>query len=226
MDSIKEAEKKLAGRKAPEFLKNGMVVGLGSGSTVPYAIERIAELVSQGLQITMVSTSNKTSALAKKCKLEISGIDSIDRIDVTIDGADEVDPNMRGIKGGKGALLFEKIVASISDKNIWIVDSSKLVEKLGKFPLSVEVVPFGLKTVLAEFQRRGFKSEIRVREGEKYLTDSGNYIVDLHLGSIENPEELDVELNMIPGVVENGLFVGYADMVIVGRGKETEITSR
>jgi ribose 5-phosphate isomerase A len=142
---------------------------------------------------------------------------------LTIDGADEVDPDFNGIKGGGGALLFEKVVAKSSDKNLWVVNAAKIVEKLGAFPLPIEVVPYALTNVFKKLESKGYNPKIRMKEGEKYLTDSGNYIIDAGLGVIEDAYKLEAELNMIPGVVENGLFLGVVDIVIVGKGDDVEI---
>jgi ribose 5-phosphate isomerase A len=153
--------KKLAGRKATEFIKDGMIVGLGTGSTVYHTIIRVGELVAEGLKIQAVCTSLKTRDLACSLKIPCLSLDEVNQIDLTIDGADEIDPSGNGIKGGKGALLYEKIVASNSRQNIWVVSEYKLVKKLGTFPLPVEVIPFGHVILLRKFEELGFHPVLR-----------------------------------------------------------------
>lgn len=219
-------EKQLAAEKSIEFVKDGMTLGLGTGSTVFFLVKKLAELVKQGLNIKCVSTSNQTSELAKSLGIKIVNLNEVDHIDLTIDGADEVDKNLNGIKGGGGALLFEKIVAKASNKVIWIVDSSKYVKKLGKFPLPVEIISFGSKQLLKRFTDNGYKPEIRKNGSDIYITDSGNRIIDLHLNEIEDSLKLEQEIKLIPGVVEVGLFNNIVNMVIVGKENSTEIVSR
>lgn len=216
-------EKKLAGEKAAEFIKDDMIVGLGTGSTVYYTIAKLGEMVKEGLKIKAVSTSTATTNLARSLGIELFPIDEIESIDITIDGADEVDEMFNGIKGGGGALLFEKIVASASKKNIWVVDSKKVVKTLGKFPLPVEVIPFGHKHLYKKFEDKGMNPVIRKVEHNYFLTDSNNNIIDLNLSSIENPQELSNWLKGLPGVVENGLFLNYADVVIIGKDNDVEL---
>jgi ribose 5-phosphate isomerase A len=219
-------EKQLAAEKSIEFIKDGMTLGLGTGSTVFFLINKLAELVEQGLKVKCVSTSNQTSELANMLGIKIVNLSEVDHIDLTIDGADEVDQNLNGIKGGGGALLFEKIVAAASEKIIWIVDSSKYVKKLGKFPLPVEVVPFGSNQIIKKFKDCGYSPMIRKNKSEIYITDSGNEIIDLHLNEIEDSIKLEREIKLMPGVVEVGLFNNIANTVIIGKENSTEIISR
>jgi len=219
-------EKQLAAEKSIEYIKDGMTLGLGTGSTVFYLVNKLAELVKQGLNVTCVSTSNQTSELAKNLGIKIVNLNEVAFIDLTIDGADEVDPNLNGIKGGGGALLFEKIVAKVSKKVIWIVDSSKFVNHLGKFPLPVEIIQFGSKFLLHRFDELGFNPELRERDENIFITDSGNFIVDLHLNKITDPINLEAEIKMMQGVVEVGLFNNIADEVIIGKNNSTEILKR
>jgi len=219
-------EKQLAAEKSIEFIKDGMIVGLGTGSTVFFLVNKLAELVKQGLNITCVSTSNQTSELAKSLGIKILNLNDVDQIDLTIDGADEVDKNLNGIKGGGGALLYEKIVAKASNKVIWIVDSSKFVEKLGRFPLPVEIISFGSKQLFNRFDELGFSPQIRKNGNNNFITDSGNLIVDLHLNEINDAIFLERQIKLMHGVVEVGLFNNIADTVIVGKEKSTEIFSR
>jgi ribose 5-phosphate isomerase A len=218
-----DKEKELAGTKVSDFIEDGMILGLGTGSTFYYAIQKIGEMVKEGLKITAVSTSSATGKLAESYNIPLLSIDDVDEIDLTIDGADEIDPNFNGIKGGGGALLFEKVVAKSSKKNLWVVNAAKMVDKLGAFPLPIEVVPYALINVFKKLEKRGYNPKIRMKEGEKYITDSGNHIIDASLGVIEDPCKVEVELNMIPGVVENGLFLDVVDIVIVGKGDGVEI---
>lgn len=219
-------EKQLAAEKSIEFIKDGMTIGLGTGSTVYFLVNKLAESVKQGLNVTCVSTSKQTSELAKSLGIKIINLNEVDHLDLTIDGADEVDQNLNGIKGGGGALLFEKIVAAASKKVIWIVDSSKYVKKLGKFPLPVEVIPFGSKQILKRFNDRGYNPKVRKNGSDIFITDSGNEIIDLHLNQIEDSLKLEQEIKLIPGVVEVGLFNNIANMVIVGKENSTEIIRR
>ena len=217
------SEKKLAAEKAVEFVKDGMIVGIGTGSTVFYAIKKLGELVQNGLNISAVSTSDSTTKLAGAEGIRLINLDKAVRPDINIDGADEADRNFNGIKGGGGALLFEKIVALSSVKNIWILDSSKNVEQLGKFPLPVEVIPFGYKRVLNIFKEMKYNPELRIKNNNSFLTDSGNFILDLHLEKIEDAGILDKEIKLITGVVETGLFINIADVIITGKNNSVEI---
>lgn len=219
-------EKKLAAEKSINFIKDGMILGLGTGSTVLFLVNKLAELVKHGLKVKCVSTSNQTSELAERLGIEIVNLNSVDHVDLTIDGADEVDNNLNGIKGGGGALLFEKIVSKASKKVIWIVDSSKFVNKLGKFPLPVEVVPFGSNHLIKKLNEAGYNPKLRMKENEIFVTDSGNRIIDLYLNEIDDSFTLERRIKIIPGVVEVGLFNNIADAVIIGRNNSTEILNR
>ena len=208
--------KKMAGIKAAEFVTDGMVVGLGTGSTAYYFVEEIGRRIKEeGLQIIAVTTSSVTSQQAEGLGIPLKSIDEVDLVDVTVDGADEVDPNFNGIKGGGGALLMEKVVAPPTKSYIWVVDESKLVEKLGAFKLPVEVVQYGAEQVFRRFERAGYKPAFRQKDGQRFVTDMKNFIIDLDLGVIENPIEFARELDHIVGVVEHGLFNQMVDKVIV-----------
>ncbi|MGZ3838499.1 MAG: ribose-5-phosphate isomerase RpiA [Flavisolibacter sp.] len=212
--------KKLAAEKAVEYIRPGMTVGLGTGTTAFFAIEKIGEMVRQGLEIHAVASSLASTAQARKNGIPMVGMTEISHIDVTIDGADEVDERGNLIKGGGGALTREKILAYNSTQFIIIVDASKLSGKLQRFPVAVEVVPFGYNLALAHLQQLGCRANIR-QQGEGFFkTDNGNWIVDCGFGMIEDPEYLNAAINLIPGVVESGLFsskmvhtiiVGYPD---------------
>ena len=220
------SEKQLAAEKSIEFINSGMILGLGTGSTVYFLVKKLAELINDGLSVKCVSTSRQTTELANSLGINIFEFNQVDYIDLTIDGADEVDENLNGIKGGGGALLFEKIAASNSKQIIWIVDSKKFVKTLGKFHLPVEVVQYGYKSLLNKFIDLGYKPVLRKKDNDIYLTDSGNYIIDLHLNEIQNPFELEMKIKMLPGVVEVGLFNNIASVVIIGRGESTQIIKR
>jgi len=207
-------EKQSVGEKAAEYVKDGMIVGLGTGSTVFYTIKKLGEMVRQGLAIKGIPTSIQTETLAREVGIPLVNFSEINRIDVAIDGADEIDSNLNLIKGGGGALLREKIIAKAANTFIVVADSSKIVETLGSFPLPVEVVPFGYEMTKKQIKELGIKPTLRQVNNQPYKTDNGNYIFDCEISSIFHTIELEQELNMIPGVVENGLFVKMADVVI------------
>lgn len=215
--------KKIVAEKAvDDYVRDGMVVGLGTGSTAYYVIMKVGELVKNGMHLKCVATSRQTEDIARDCGIEIVSLDDVDHVDVTIDGADEVDPEMQLIKGLGGALLREKIVASASLKEVIIVDESKKVEVLGtKSPLPVEVMRFGHTVSKRALERQGCKAELRMRDGEPFISDSGNYIYDCRFEKIGNPFFLETRLNVIPGVVENGLFLNTAAAVLVSSADGT-----
>lgn len=211
-------QKKLVGDKAATFIEDNMTVGLGTGSTAAYMVEAVAKRAKEeGLNLTCVSTSIATRKQATALGLNVVDLAEVDEIDLTIDGADEISPDFQGIKGGGGAHLFEKIVATNSKKNIWIVDDSKLVEQLGAFPLPVEVVKFGSEHLFTTFKERGYNPQYRMTdENTTFETDADNYIIDLHLEKISDPKALAKELKNEVGVVEHGLFIDIVNQVIVG----------
>ena len=215
VNNVKD-EKRLVGEAAAKYIEDGMIVGLGTGSTVYYTIVKLAERIKEeNMTIQAVSTSKRTTELALSLGIPILDLNEVTHVDLTIDGCDEFDPELNGIKGGGGALLFEKIVANASNKNIWVADSSKAVTQLGKFPLPVEVLPFGYTHVLKQCEDEGLHPVLRkTSEGDTYYTDSGNVIIDLHIGKIEDVRALSTWLNAIPGVIENGLFIQMTQKVI------------
>jgi ribose 5-phosphate isomerase A len=219
-------EKQIAAEYAVDYVEDGMIVGLGTGSTVAFMLNKLSQRVKTGLNIKAISTSAATTKLATTLGIKISKLDEINEIDLTIDGADEVDENLNGIKGGGGALLYEKIVASISKKNIWIVDSTKLVKTLGKFPLPVEVVQYGSSHLFKEFEKKGYKPGFRNVGKNRFITDSNNYIIDLRLERIEDPSVLDIKLKSYPGVVETGLFYNVTDLVLAGVGDSVKVINK
>lgn len=215
----KDALKKKVGIEAAKYIKNDMIVGIGTGSTVTYLIDEIARRIKEeNLTLTGVSTSNTTSKYAKKLGIPLKNIDEVDFVDLTIDGADEISADFQGIKGGGGALLFEKIVANYSKKYIWIVDESKLVDQLGTFPLPIEVVIYGAKQIYKILENKGYHPQFRYNENQDFLiTDNGNLIIDLHLiDPIKDPIALGDALNKMVGVIEHGLFLNMVNTVIVG----------
>ncbi|ALQ16080.1 ribose-5-phosphate isomerase RpiA [Listeria monocytogenes] len=221
-------QKKLAGEKACEWIEDGMVVGLGTGSTVYYTIEKLGQMVNNGLHITGVATSDETTKQAEKLGIPLKALNDVTEIDVTIDGADEIDTNFQGIKGGGGALLREKMVASASLKNIWVVGEEKLVRTLGKFPLPLEVIPFGWKQIERTLAKEQIQTNLRKQSnGEVYVTNNGNYILDIVNQSFTDAEMWQEKLAQIPGVVEHGLFLDYVDVIICGKANgETEIIKK
>lgn len=213
--------KRLAAAKALELVTPGMRLGLGTGTTAAHFVELLATRVAKGLDVVCVPTSERTRALAGLHAIPLTSIDASPELDLTVDGADEFDPEMRLIKGGGGALLREKIVAMASKRMIVIANSSKLVAVLGKFPLPVEVNVFGLEAtrrmILAAAKACGCDGEVRLRKtpvGQAFVSDNGHYIVDCYFGAIPAPERLADRLVAIPGVVEHGLFIGIAKAVI------------
>ncbi|MGA9527608.1 MAG: ribose-5-phosphate isomerase RpiA [Terriglobales bacterium] len=218
-----EKEKELAGRAAAELVRDGDVAGLGTGSTAHFAVIALGERVRAGLKMVGIPTSNATAELAKKVSVPLTTLDEHPEIDITIDGADEIDPNLNLIKGGGGALLREKVVASASRKMVVISDSSKLVPVLGKFPLPVEVISFARAVVEKKIAVLGAAVKWRTRaDGSIYLTDNGNPILDCSFGRIEDPAALARILSDTPGVVEHGLFIGLGTVALVGRDAAVE----
>ncbi|MGA8539101.1 MAG: ribose-5-phosphate isomerase RpiA [Terriglobales bacterium] len=218
-----EAEKEIAGRAAAKLVNNGEIVGLGTGSTAYFTVLALGERVRAGLKIIGIPTSVKTGDLARSVGIPLTTLDEHPEIDITIDGADEIDPQLRLIKGGGGALLREKVVASASRKMVVVADSAKVVSVLGKFPLPVEVIAFARTVVEKKIAGLGGSPELRVKpDGGPYLTDNGNQILDCSFGRIADPPALALALSNTPGIVEHGLFIGLASMALVGRGGEVE----
>ena len=214
--------KRQAAARALEFVKSGMKLGLGTGSTAKHFVELLGARVRDGLDVIGVPTSETTRHDATRCGIPLTTLDGIDRLDLTVDGTDEVDPRLNLIKGGGGALLREKIVASASDRMIVIADESKWVETLGRFPLPIEVVPFGLgatqraiKTAAADCGASGQLVLRKGRDGHAFVTDGGHWIVDAHLGRIPDAPRLAQSLSCIAGVAEHGLFIGLASVAIL-----------
>ena len=212
--------KKQVGIKAAEYVKSGMIVGLGTGSTAAFFVEELGRRVKEeGLDIVGVTTSNVTSQQAESLNIPLKSIDEVDYVDLTVDGADEIDTALNGIKGGGAALLMEKIVATYSKDYIWIVDESKLSENLGSFKVPVEVIPYGSEQLFRKFVAAGYAPTWRMNGQDKLITDMQHYIIDLHIEKITEPEKLAEELDLTVGVVEHGLFNNMVKKVIVaGQG--------
>ena len=216
----------VAAKRAAQMVETGMRVGLGTGSTAAWLVRCLGEMVrDNGLRIKGVPTSTRTAELARQVGIEVISLDEAKWLDLTIDGADEFDGELNLIKGGGGALLQEKIVATASDRMVVIADVGKEVETLGAFPLPIEVIPFGWQTTQALVEETlvsvdvlGRESSLRMNGATPFVTDEGNHIVDLHLKRIGNARQLSLILNQIPGVVENGLFVDICDTVVLGHG--------
>jgi ribose 5-phosphate isomerase A len=220
-DHKNDQEKEAAARASLRYVKDGQVVGLGTGSTAAYFIKLLGEEVKKGLRVRGIPTSVRSTELAKSLGIPLTTLDECQEIAVTVDGADEVDPQLRLIKGGGGALLREKIVASATKLQVIVADASKQVKTLGKFPLPVEVIKFAQALVAKRIAALGADVQLRKgAEGKPYLTDENNHILDCRFGEIRDPDALARQLSDMPGVVEHGLFIGMASMVLFARGKE------
>jgi ribose 5-phosphate isomerase A len=226
-----EAKRAAAAKAIESFLQDGMTIGLGSGTTSRFFVRILGERVKDGLRVVGVPSSKSTGELAQEVGIPLADLNDVEQLDLTIDGADEIDAKGRMIKGGGANLLWEKIVASASRKMVAIVDESKKVQRLGRFPLPIEVVPFAWRSTERHlqnlFKKNGYADvRIDVRGGTEkpLITDSGHYLLDCHLQAIAEPESLALNLNQIPGVVEHGLFIGIATNAAVGKADETAET--
>jgi ribose 5-phosphate isomerase A len=224
----RDQRKRQAAERALKLVAPGMKLGLGSGSTARHFVDLVGEQVKAGLDIRCVATSEATASQAKALGIPLVSLNEIPELDLTVDGADEVDPELRLIKGGGGALLREKIVASASKRMAVIADSTKLVPRLGAFPLPIEVVPFGLAATRRHIERAfaelGLAGPIRLRgDSSPFVTDGGHSILDCSLGAIAEPERLSQILSSIPGVVEHGLFIGLARVAIIAGDEGVEV---
>ncbi len=216
-----DQEKEAAARASLQFIKDGQVVGLGTGSTAAYFIQLLGEKVKAGLRIRGIPTSIRSKELAESLGIPLTTLDECQDIDVTVDGADEVDPQLRLIKGGGGAMLREKVVASATKTMIVVADASKQVQKLGKFPLPVEVIRFAQSLVAKKIAALGARVQVRAdASGQPYLTDENNHILDCHFGEMRDPDRLARQLSEMPGVVEHGLFIQMASVALFAKGSE------
>jgi ribose 5-phosphate isomerase A len=223
-----DRRKREAARRALALVRPGMKLGLGSGTTARHFVDLVGEQVKGGLDVVCVATSEATQTQAKALGIPLSTVDDLPELDLTVDGADEIDPQLQLIKGGGGALLREKIVAAASKRMAVIVDSTKLVRVLGAFPLPVEVVPFGLAATRGHIEHAlaglDLAGQIRLRGGSApFVTDGGHYILDCSLRAIDQPERLGESLSMIPGVVEHGLFIGFARTAFIAGAEGVQV---
>jgi ribose 5-phosphate isomerase A len=224
---MNDGAKRRAAEFAAEFVQDGQIVGLGTGSTASLAIERLARRSAEGLRIRGVPTSQATENLARELGIALVDINDIEKVDITIDGADEVDPYLNMIKGGGGALTREKLVAVASERRVYVVDHTKLVSRLGEsFRVPVEVLPFAWSISAREIRKLGCEAELRMRPGSPLLTDNGNYILDCRFGAILDATLLESSIKRIPGVLDSGLFVGLADILIIGFEDFVEVRER
>ncbi|KIL50931.1 ribose-5-phosphate isomerase RpiA [Jeotgalibacillus campisalis] len=208
--------KQMAGEKAASFVQEGMIVGLGSGSTMYWMVRKLGEMVQKGLTIAGIPTSLQTEKWAKEFGVPLTSFAQNPDIDLAIDGADEIDPEFRLIKGGGGSLVREKVVAAAAKQFIIAADESKVVSVLGHFPLPVEIVPFGFEATALQLGKLGCDPQVRTKGNEKFVTDNGNFILDCSFSRIEDPVSLHHKIKMLTGVVETGLFLNMADVVIIG----------
>jgi ribose 5-phosphate isomerase A len=226
--SEQDGQKRAAAARAVEEVEDGMVVGLGSGSTAAFAVEALAARIAKGLRVVGIPTSEKTAALARRLDVPLTNFAAHRRLDIAIDGADQVERRtLNLIKGLGGALLREKMVASASRRMIVVVDETKLVNRLGgNTPLPVEIVSFGWETVLDRLAAIGCAPRLRLTGGKPFTTDGGNYIVDCAIAEIPDPAALDARLSAVVGVIESGLFIGMASKIIVGGPTGVEVIER
>lgn len=216
-------QKKIAGEKAAEYIKDGMIIGLGTGSTARYLVDKVGEMVRNGLCIQAVPTSKATEQQARRLGIPLLDINEVEAIDLAIDGVDEIDRDFNATKGGGGALFREKIVADLAKEVIWIMDESKLVEHLGDYPLPVEILPYGCQVTVRKLEKLGYHPVMRNKDGELFVTDNGNYIVDLHLSAPVDVEEVRKNLSGIVGVLETGQFLKMCARIIVGTDDGTKV---
>ncbi|WP_145523783.1 ribose-5-phosphate isomerase RpiA [Virgibacillus sp. SK37] len=216
-------DKRLAAEASLEYVEDGMVIGFGSGSTVNWMLKKLGELVKDGLSIQGIPTSQRTERLARELGIPLTDFSEVTKVDIAIDGADEVDGNLNLLKGGGGSLVREKIVDSASDKLIIIVNDKKIVSTLGDFPLPVEVVPFGWEVTARKLEALGCAPTLRKGKNQIFISDNGNYILDCKFEKISNPKELHESLKETVGVVETGLFISMADQVIVSVNSDIKI---
>lgn len=213
---MQENKKKIAGIKAADYIKDGMIVGLGTGSTAKYLVERVGELVKGGLKIQAVATSKATEKQARELGISLLDVNDVEYLDIAIDGVDEIDKDFNATKGGGGALFREKIVASLAKEVIWIMDDSKLVDSIGDFPLPVEILPYGYKVTLKRLKDLGLNPVMRLKNNELYVTDNGNYIADLHMSAPVDVKDIKEKLDNTVGVLETGQFLNVCNRIIVG----------
>jgi ribose 5-phosphate isomerase A len=228
-----DAQKRAAAARAVEFVRSGMRLGLGTGSTAKHFVELLGERVRAGLDIVAVPTSEATHADAKRCGIPLTTLEETPELDLTVDGADEIAPDLSLIKGGGGALLREKIVAAASARMIVIADQGKWVAALGRYPLPIEVTPFGfsatqraIERAIAAIQRPGSLTRRQGKNGHAFVTDGGHWLIDAALGRIDDAKAMAHALSGVPGVMDHGLFIGLAQMAIIGGPDGVQIVER
>lgn len=227
MDRNRDALKKRAAERAIEFVEDGQAVGLGTGSTTLFALEALGRKVREGLKIVGVPTSKHTETIARECGIPLIDLNQVERLDLVIDGADEVDTNFQLIKGGGGALTREKLVAISASLRINVVDEQKLVPQLGVgFPVPVEVLPFAWSLTTRLLKELPCQANLRMKDGKEFETDNGNYIIDCRFEGIEDVAALERQIKLLPGVLECGLFVDICDVIIVGFEDRAEVRYR
>jgi ribose 5-phosphate isomerase A len=225
--AIQDEAKRRAAERAVEMVTDGQIVGLGTGSTSRFAIEALGRRVGEGLRIQGVATSEATAAMARGLGIVVLDLNDVPVVDVTIDGADEIDAAFDMIKGGGGALTREKLVALASRQRIYIVDETKLAERLGaRWPVPVEVIPFAWQHAAAHIARLGCEPQLRLKGNQPFETDNGNYILDCRFAEIGEPRRVEKCLKLTPGVIECGLFVGVADVMVIGWPDRVEVRHR
>ncbi|MCH1983887.1 ribose-5-phosphate isomerase RpiA [Ruminococcus sp. OA3] len=216
-------QKKIAGEKAAEYIKDGMVVGLGTGSTAKFMVDKVGEMVKNGLKIQAIPTSKATEQQARELGIPLLSIDDVDHIDLDIDGVDEIDSDFNATKGGGGALFREKVVADLAKEVIWIMDESKLVDSIGAFPLPLEVLPYGYRIVFKKMEDFGYNPKMRMNGDDLFVTDNGNYIIDLCIGAPAHIEDIRQKVNSVVGVLETGQFLKMCKRIIVGTDEGVKI---
>lgn len=220
-------DKRIAAEEAVKYVKNGMILGLGSGSTVNWMLQKLSERIkAEGLQVQGIPSSKKTEKLALELGIPLIDFSTTTKIDLAIDGADEIDGKLTLLKGGGGSLVREKIVDACADELIIIADGSKVVEQLGAFPLPVEVLPFGYEVTMKQIKQLGGQTILRKKENQVFVSDNGNYILDCQFGAIEDATALHEKLIQLVGVVDTGIFAGMADKAIIARNGEIEVLIR
>ena len=219
-------EKALAAKRSLSYIRDGMTIGLGTGSTAAYMLHGLGEKIAAGFNIKGVPSSEQTAKLARELGIPLATLEESGQLDLTIDGADEFDPDLQLIKGGGGALLREKILAHNSKRNIIIADSGKAVQQLGAFKLPLEVIPFAMQLIMDELKEMELQPVLRQSEGGVFRTDENNFIIDINILGVERLPELNNRLLAIPGIVETGLFLETTDILIMGKGKEVVILER
>ncbi|WP_033542556.1 ribose-5-phosphate isomerase RpiA [Planococcus sp. CAU13] len=226
MTENQDLYKKAAAEKAVGYVEDGMVLGLGSGSTVYWLLKHLGELAGQGLNVKGIPSSSQTAGWAEEFGIPLTDFSEAGMLDLAIDGADEIDPNFRLTKGGGGALVREKLLLVNARQSIIIADESKMVDRLGRFPLPVEVLQFAWQCTAVKIAALGAVPVLRKRDGRVFVSDNGNYILDCAFGSIANPVELHNEIKLLTGVVETGLFIGLTDKVILAGSEGTMVINK